>query len=364
MIQINGIKEENKQYYRNYSKILEDITNSGILLIGKKLKTFEEKWASYCDSKYSVGLNSGLDALELSLKAMNLKKNDEIITTSLSAYATILSIYKVGCKPVIADIDPLTGLMDLESLKRCISKKTKVVLYVHLYGFMYNSKKLLEITRNNNLLLIEDCAQAHGAKENHIKAGCLGIIAAWSFYPTKNLGSLSDAGAITTSNLSYSKKISKLRDYGQVSKYEHKYIGYNSRLSEFSAGVLLYKMKFLNNNNDRRKKIGRIYHKNIKNKKIELLKEPPQKENHVYHQFVIKSKYRKSLINYLAKNKIQTLIHYPKTLYDQKASFFFDQDYQGLNKSKLFSKQCLSIPCHPYLTDNNIDKIINIINKF
>lgn len=364
MIYASHVIEENKKNIEIYKSYLKSITNSGTYLLGKKLINFEKTFANICKTKYAVGLKSGLDGLILSLKAIGINRGDHVITSSLSAYATVLAIYSVGATPVLADINLEDGQINIDSLKNLISKKTKAYIHVYLYGNMGNIIDIKKLCKINKIKIIEDCAQAHGARlDNRTFAGSLGEVASWSFYPTKNIGSIADAGAITTNTYKYKEFIYKARDYGQTSKYNHTLIGTNSRLDEFQSQIISKKLSNLEQITKKRIDNANYLHKNIINKNIKILKKEKIYLSHVYHQFVILSRRRNQLKEYLLNHDIQTNIHYPKVLYLQKASKNFILERKKYDAIK-FTKECLSIPCHNYIKQKQLEKIVNVINEF
>ena len=255
-------------------KELVSILDSGLWVLGSKVKEFENKWASYTSSEGCVGVGNGVDALEIGMRIKGVSYGDEIITPSLTAYPTVVAIQKCGAKPVFADIDPSTALIDLESVKRCLSKNTKGVIAVHLYGQSVNLGPLKNFATKNNLFLAEDCAQAHGCKYKGSSVGNIGDFAAWSFYPTKNLGASGDAGALTSNKMYILEEAARMRNYGQSSRYCHDSFGLNSRLDEIQAGLLLQRIEFLDIWNSKRREIASKYWRKIINPALNFLREP------------------------------------------------------------------------------------------
>jgi dTDP-4-amino-4,6-dideoxygalactose transaminase len=343
---------------------ISNVIDSGWFVLGKTVSSFEKKFSSMMNIDYGIGVANGMDAIEIILRSKNIGPGDEVITTSMTAFPTVLAIIRAGATPVLSDINEATGLMSLSSAKACITKKTKAILLVHLYGQIKDMDSWLELTKNNNIDLIEDCAQSHLAAYNGITAGNFGIAGAFSFYPTKNLGAYGDAGFIATNDINISESAKILRDYGQTAKYSHDRIGLNSRLDEVQAAILIQRMEILIKQTKRRQDIATAYFDNLSNKKIKLLKEPESKESHVFHLFVLLCNNRSELQKYLLDNEIQTNIHYPLPMHNQKAVTGISHDANGLGNSELHANKCLSIPCHPNMTDNEVDKVIDIINNF
>jgi len=341
------------------------VQDSNSFILGKNVELFERNWASINKANYSVGVANGMDAIEIILRTLNIGKGDEVILTSLSAFASALAIIKVGAKPVFVDIEISSGLASLEHAKKVFTSKTRAVLLVHLFGQLKNINAWLSLCKENNIPLIEDCAQSHLAQEDGKFAGTHGIAGAFSFYPTKNLGCLGDGGAILTNDKNIYESAIKIRNYGQSDRYKHDTFGMNSRLDELQAAVLNEKLKWLEEFNDKRRKIANSYYHKIHNHSIKLL-DKPHSEKHVYHLFVILTNERDRLKDYLFKNGVYADIHYPVPMFDQE---FLKKQYSNIDLENFknvmeFTKTCLSIPICPYLTNDEINKIINLLNEF
>ena len=297
------------------------IISSKQYILGKSVKLFENEFSKFCGSKYAVGVNSGTDALILSLLAINIKYGDEILIPSHSASGTATAVVAVGAKPIFIDIDPDTFLIDINDLEKKITKKTKVIIPVHLYGQSCSIKKIVEIANKNKIKVIEDCAQAHGTKFKDKHVGNFGITGCFSFYPTKNLGAIGDGGCVITNNKVIFEKLKILRDFGWKKRFNSSTKGLNSRLDEIQAAILRIKLKRLDQYNLKRKKIASKYFKDFL--KYKYIKTPKLLEysNHTFHQFVIKvpKNTRNNLINFCKKKKILLGIHYPIPLHKQKA---------------------------------------------
>lgn len=356
-----NIQKINNKYITNLKNSFDKVLGSGFGIGGPFVEKFENNFANYVSSKYCAGLSSGLDALILSLKALNIKKGDEVIVPANTYIATWLAVSHVGAKivPVEPSID--TYNINPNEIIKKITKKTKAIIMVHLYGNVCDLNKILFIAKKYNLYTIEDAAQAHGLYYLNKKIGSHSDIVAWSFYPTKNLGAIGDAGAVTSNKKKLIDKIKKLRNYGFQNKYTNQYIGSNSRLDPIQAYILDIKLKDLDKNNDIRRKIAANYINKIKNKNIIL---PSVKNNDtVWHLFVIRTNKRNKLQKYLASNGIETIIHYLKPPHLQPI-------YKELFKTKRFKitelihDSCLSLPCNPALSEKEQSYIINVINKF
>jgi dTDP-4-amino-4,6-dideoxygalactose transaminase len=361
---MNGFNNEPEIYKLQQIEACERVIRSGWYILGNEVSSFEKEWAQTCGSTYAVGVANGMDAIEISLKAsFDIKPCDEIITTPMTAFATVLAIIRAGAIPVLADIDPNTGNLCIESVNRCITKKTKAIVLVHLYGRISNMDEWLNLAERNKIFLIEDCAQAHLSEWNNKKAGTFGIAGAFSFYPTKNLGAIGDAGAIITSSQEIYEKALKYRNYGQSKRYYHTEIGLNSRLDEIQAAILKVRLNYLQKFTEQRKMIANEYNTTINNDKIIKMSIAPYLE-HVYHLYVIKTKERKKLQEYLSNLKIESFIHYPVPIHKQELGLNFMQDSAGLRNTEIHAETCLSIPCHPQMTNDEVQYIIKCINNF
>ncbi len=364
MILMNDFKQDHESLIQAELRATERVLRSGWWVLGNEVKSFEKQWAKYTGTQYAMGVGNGVDALEIGLRSLNISRGDEVITTAMTAFATVLSIFRAGAIPVLADIDANTGMLDAASVARCISPKTRAVMLVHLYGQAGDLGAISQLCNTNNIYLIEDAAQAHGAKYDGKSVGSFGIYSGWSFYPTKNLGAIGDAGAITTNDADLSEKVQQIRNYGQSIRYHHPQIGLNSRLDELQAALLQERLIYLPKWTERRREIAQIYTKAIQNDHIQLMPLPKDEERHVHHLFVIKCSAREKLQNYLLENEIQSLIHYPIPAHKQKPGENLDSDPQGLTITEQYAQEVLSIPCHPALTDSEVNKVIEVINEY
>lgn len=340
----------------------EHVLSSGKFILGKEVADFEKKFAHYLEIKYCIGVGNGLESIQIALMALGIKPEDEVITTPISAVATTLAILAVGAKPIFVDTTP-NGLIDPDLISKAISKKTKAILPVHLYGNSVNLDKIQSICQKYNLFLIEDAAQAHGSTFNGKKLGTFGQLGCFSFYPTKNLGALGDGGAIVTNNSQLAKICREIRDYGQKSKYIHIRYGLNSRLDELQAALLRVKLTSLDKDNNKRYKLSQRYIRNLSTlKEIEIIK-PIQNAQPNFHLFVIKTKKRDGLMKFLQSKGIETLIHYPLIIPDQP---FLKKEYGSLNLpiARKFVKSCLSLPSNPKMTLSEVDFISTQIINF
>ena len=366
MIPFLNLHKMNHRFEEEFKHKFTDFLATGYYVLGSNVKSFEKEFAAFCGTKYCIGVGNGLDALRLILEGYKtlgkLKNKDEVLVASNTYIATILSIKQAGLKPILVESEATTFNFNLEAISRSISNKTKAILPVHLYGQLAPMEAIKKIAVDHNLLVIEDAAQAHGAIANtgHL-AGNLGDAAGFSFYPTKNLGALGDAGAITTNDQELAEVIRKLRNYGSSSKYVNDYIGFNSRLDEVQAAFLRVKLPYLKEDNKRRQEIAQRYINEIRNPKIKL---PTVINNkgHVFHLFVIQISNREAMIAHLTKNQIGYLIHYPIPPHQQEA--FVDFSNLNFPITEKIHRQVLSIPISPVLKNDEVQKIIEVLNSF
>jgi dTDP-4-amino-4,6-dideoxygalactose transaminase len=318
MIEYENLGKLNAPFIEKYKKKFSVILDKGWFILGDEVSQFEKEFAEYCGAKYCVGTANGLDSLALSLIACDFPEKSEILVPSNTYIATILAIINAGHIPVLVEPDINTYNIDKNLIENKITSKTKAIMPVHLYGRMCNMAAIMEIANRHNLRVIEDAAQAHGASLNGKKAGAWGDMTAFSFYPTKNLGSLGDAGAVTTNNESYAEKIKTLRNYGSKKKYYNELAGVNSRLDEIQAGFLRVKLQSLDKINSHKNKLAAIYNEELpKDKFIKPLVD--NNYFHIYHIYNIRHNERDRLKEYLEKKGIKTDIHYPVAPNKQKA---------------------------------------------
>ena len=360
MIEFENLKKSNEKLFNEYEIISNETIESGWYILGKNVKKFEKEFAEYNGSKYCIGVGSGLDALILSLKSFDFPKDSEVIVPSNTYIATILSIAHNGLKPVLVEPDIKTYNIDHKKVEEKITAKTKAIIVVHLYGKPCDMNPILSIAKKYNLKVLEDCAQAHGARYFGRKVGTFGDYGAFSFYPTKNLGALGDAGAILCNKAELVEKIKTLRNYGSKEKYHFEKIGYNSRLDELQAGFLSVKLKKLDEINEHKRKLAKIYSKYLKNDFIKPIVDKNYYD--VYHIYNVRHKARNRLKEYLLKNEILTEIHYPIPPHRQKSmELILKGDYPI---SEEIHKTTLSLPISYFHSEDDIYKVIEIMNKF
>lgn len=351
-----------KDFQTSFSKFLD----SGQYILGHQVTQFESQFSGFCGTKHCVGVSSGLAAIELVLKGYielgKLQKGDEVIVPANTFIASILAIVNAGLTPVLVDVSKDCFNLSVNNISPHITKKTKVILVVHLHGELVDTQAIALLAKTHNLLLIEDAAQAHGARNDiNLKAGNLGDAAAFSFYPTKNLGALGDGGAITTNNTALAKIIKKIRNYGSSTKYIHDIKGVNARLDELQAVFLLLKLTHLESDNKQRQEIAKQYCSEITNPKI-VVPSYTGGSNHVFHVFVVRCKKRDELQQYLLEKGIQTLIHYPIPPHKQNALKAFNE--LAFKNTETLHDEVLSLPISPVQSLEDTKKIIRIINQF
>lgn len=340
------------------------VLDSGWLIMGREVTAFQEKWAAHCGVRYAVGVGNGLDAIEIGLRAAQIGAGDEVITTPMTAVATILGIVRAGAVPVLADIDAETGLLSQESVERCLTPKTRALLLVHLYGQMRDMVEWAEFCEMKGIALIEDCAQSHNSSFGNRPAGSWGLFGTYSFYPTKNLGAVGDAGALVTNDSLLAERASLLRNYGQSNRYEHPLVGLNSRMDEIQAAVLNARLPRLAELTKRRREIAELYRRHLSESSVKQLEPPQDPDNHVYHLFVVTTTRRDELQAHLANLGIQTLIHYPVPAHLQPSLASIRRDPCGLPASEHHAGICLSLPCAPHLSDDQAYKVVEAVNSF
>jgi len=364
MILMNDFKAEPQALRRATVAAVQRVLKSGWYVLGSEVVSFEKAWAERCGTQSAIGVGNGMDAIEIALRGLDIGPGDEVITTSMTAFATVLAIIRAGATPVLADIEGDTGLMSLDSVKRCLSEKTKAILLVHLYGQVRNMPDWQEFCRHFGLALLEDCAQAHLAGQGGRVAGSFGVAGAYSFYPTKNLGAIGDGGMLVTSSDRLAERSRRLRNYGQSVRYEHPELGMNSRLDELQAAILSVRLRWLDQFTKRRREIAKRYQTELENTHILQLALPQEPTAHVYHLYVIKCEQRDPLQRYLLTKDIQTHIHYPIPVHKQDPCLGLKRDSRGLMQTEMHADTCLSLPCHPAMTEDEVSLVIASVNDF
>jgi len=360
MIEYENLQKVNQKLFESYKESFHNFLNSGWYILGKQVDNFESEFANFCNTKYSIGVASGLDALILAINAFDFPKGSEIIVPANTYIATILAIIRNGFKPILVEPNIQTYNIDSYKIEAKITQYTKAILVVHLYGKACDMDKILHIATKHNLEVIEDSAQAHGAVYKGKKVGSFGI-GCFSFYPTKNLGAFGDGGAITCNNKNYMDKIRSLRNYGSSMKYHNDIIGYNSRLDEIQAGFLSIKLNILDDITQHKRKLAKLYLEQLDNKFIKPIVENDYFD--VYHIFNIRHKQRDELRSYLLEQGIKTEIHYPVPPHQQISikHLFHKEEYPI---SEEIHNTTLSLPISYFHTEEDILYVIKILNKW
>lgn len=365
MVNFLDLKKINAQYRDEIIVAMTRVLDSGWYISGRELSDFEQAFANYCDVKHCIGVANGLDALNLVLRAWKelgkLKSGDEIIVQANTYIASILAITENDLVPVLVEPDPQSYNLSTEIVRQAITEKTRAILPVHLYGCISPMKELCNLAELHGLLILEDCAQSHGAKLDGKPAGSWGDAAGFSFYPGKNIGALGDAGAITTNDDELADVLKALRNYGSHKKYQNIYKGVNSRLDEIQAAILSVKLKHVDIEKNRRREIANSYLKNISNKLVKL---PvcENEESHVWHLFVISTPEREALQTWLSEKGIQTLIHYPIPPHKQQAYIEWNQRQYLLTEK--IHQQVISLPLDPTMSEKDVEVVIQAVNDF
>lgn len=366
MIKFLDLQKINLLYQQEIEQKLLDVFRSGWYLMGEEVKNFENNLAQYIDTKHAIGVANGLDALRLIFRAYIelgvMKAGDEVIVPANTYIASILALSDNGLVPVLVEPDDSTFNLDITKIEEAITPKTKTILIVHLQGRIVFSDQLKAIANKYNLKIVEDNAQAIGATWKGIKSGNLGDAAGFSFYPGKNLGALGDAGAVTTNDDELAKTIRAIANYGSNQKYINIYKGLNSRLDELQAAVLDIKLKYIDNENESRRVIAKRFIAEINNPKIILPENPQDEKEHVWHVFVVRSKDRDALQNYLSEKGIQTIIHYPIPPHQQEA--YKELANLSFPITEIMHNEVLSLPISSVLTEDEVTEIIYVVNQF
>ncbi len=338
------------------------VLDSGGYILGEEVRSFEEEFARYIGVKYGCGVGSGTDAITLALKACGIGLGDEVITVSHTAVATVAAIELSGATPVLVDISPDTYTLDPDQLQKVITSKTKAILPVHLYGHPADMDRIVPIAEEHDLSVIEDCAQSHGALLHGRKTGSMGDIAAFSFYPTKNLGAIGDGGMVVTDDADLAEKVRLLRQYGWKERNRSIIPGMNSRLDEMQAAILRVKLQYLDQENTKRREIARVYGHMLPSEDLVL---PSEADSivHVYHQYVIRTPVRDSLKSYLADHGAETSIHYPVPVHLQPA-YRGRISNQQIPRTETICGEILSLPMHPCMEEHDATALSTLIAGF
>lgn len=363
-ISLVDLKIQYKSIKKEIDQAISGVIKNSNFILGENVKKFEEEFARFCKVKYAIGVGNGTDALYLALRALGIEKGDEVITVPNTFIATVEAITLNGAKPVFVDINPNTYNIDVNKVEKAITKKTKTIIPVHLYGQPADMTPILKIAKKYNLKVIEDAAQAHGAEYKGGRVGGLGNVGCFSFFPGKNLGAYGDGGAVVTNNKDIAFKIRMLRNHGRIEKYEHEMEGINSRLDEIQAAILRIKLKYLNRWNKARRENAKLYNTALKNLKEIKIPLPFPLAKPVYYVYTIRVKQRDELMEYLKQKGISTGVYYPVPLHLQKAYKNLGYKIGDFPETEKASEEVLSLPMYPELNRKQIKYIVNSIKAF
>ena len=361
MIKFLDLYKINERLRKEINGKITQVLDSGWYLLGEETENFEQNFAKYCGVKHCIGVANGLESLNLIIRGYGFAQGDEIIVPANTYIASILAISENGCTPILVEPDINTYNINPDLIEKKITSKTKAIMVVHLYGQAVQMQKIWALAQKYNLKIIEDSAQAHGAKYQNKRVGSLGDASGFSFYPGKNLGCVGDGGCVTTNDDELAQKIKALRNYGSHKKYHNVFTGMNSRLDEIQAGILDIKLKFLDEDNQKRKEFAKYYRRNIKNSSI-ILPNVYAEDAHVWHLFVVRTKQRDNFQKYLLDNEIQTIIHYPIPPHKQECYKLWNNLSYPITEE--IHKSVLSLPISPVMSNDEVKKVVEVINEY
>lgn len=363
MIPFVDLKMQHNKIALELKEAINRVFEESNFIFGKDIDLFEKEFSSYIGVNYGVACSSGTSALHLALLACGIEPGDEVITTPHTFIATAEAISHVGAKPVFVDIDEKTYNIDPNKIEYVISKKTRAIIVVHLYGQCADMDPILKIANQFNLRVIEDCAQSHGALYSGKKAGSVGDLGCFSFFPGKNLGAMGDAGIVVTNNLKMANYMKALRNHGRKDKYEHYIVGYNYRISTFQAAILRIKLKYIDENNKLRQIAANEYNQLLRNSGF-TLPYVLEKNSHVFHLYVIRTKMRNQLVKFLHENGINVGVHYPIPLHLQGAYRHLKYEKGHFPVTERIVDEIISLPIYPGITNEDIKHIVKIMKKY
>lgn len=356
-LQYQSIKDE-------IDKAIQECISNGIFINGKIVSDFENSFAKYIGTEYCLGCGNGTDALEIILKALGIGHGDEVIVPALTWIATAEAVNNTGGEPVFADINAGSYTINVQKISEKITRKTRAIIAVHLYGCPADMNQLLQITKENNIFLIEDCAQSHGAEYSGKRAGTFGIASAFSFFPSKNLGAFGDSGAIVTNDKALAEKMRKIANHGQLEiRHKHFLIGRNSRLDALQASILKVKLKYLDEWNEKRRQNALYYLSRLMGKTDLILPVEEQGKKHVYHQFVIRCKYRDKMLDLLREKHISWGIHYPKPVPLLDAYNYKKHKSSDFPVASRITDEIISVPVYPEMNDDQLEIVCDQLLK-
>ncbi len=361
MIEYENLGLLNAPYQKDFQDVFFKVSQRGWYILGEEVRNFEQEWAAYCGTRFAVGVANGLDALVLCLRALNLAHGSEVLVPSNTYIATILAVLQAGLVPVLVEPRIEDYNMDPDRLRPALTPKTRAILVVHLYGRLAQMEAIMAFARDQGLYVVEDCAQAHGAERNGKKAGAWGHVNAWSFYPTKNLGALGDAGAVTTDDEELADRVRVMRNYGSRVKYYNEVVGVNSRLDEIQAAFLRIKLRRLEELIAHKRNLAQLYHVHLADAGV-VLPEKEGQDRHVYHIFNVRHPRRDDLREYLLEKGIKTEIHYPVAPVHQRAM-------QGILKgptpiAEEIHATTLSLPISGFHSETDVERVADVIKEF
>ena len=361
-VMMSDLKREFEIYNKEYKDAFNEVMMSGWYILGSKVEQFEKNFSNFIGAKYGIGVNSGLDALIIALKVLGIGKDDEVVVPANTFIATVLAITANGARPIFVEPDEFYNINPYK-IEESITGKTKAIIVVHLYGQAARMDLISSIAKKHNLYLIEDCAQSHGAMYKNTKTGNWGDISCFSFYPTKNLGAFGDGGMILTNSEKYFNKSKLLRNYGSKEKYIFEECGFNSRLDELQAALLLVKFSHIETIISNRVKIASIYNEKIQNNRLQ---KPMTSEysDHVYHLYVVSTSDRNAFQEYLSENGVQSQIHYPIPPHLSTAYEFMGHSNGDFPITENMANTVVSLPMHEWMTDEEIEYVIKVVNRF
>lgn len=363
-IPLGDLRREYDRLRSEIEEAVERVLRRGWFILGEEVEAFEAEWAAYCRTGHAVGVGNGTDAVHLALRAAGIGRGDEVVVPALTATFTALAVSMAGATPVFADVDPQRHTLAPAALEAAITPRTAAVIPVHLYGCPAEMEPLVGIARKHSLLVLEDAAQAHGARYRGARAGGLGDVAAFSFYPSKNLGAYGDAGAVVTNDADLAEKVRMLRHGGQRGTYEHELLGTNSRLDEIQAAILRVKLPHLDAWNERRRALASRYQAGLSDIPGLALPATPEEVEPVYHLYVIRTPMRDALRDYLAGAGVHTGIHYPRGVHLQGAFAHLGYEWGSCPQAEAAAAEVLSLPIFPQLSAREVEKVIRLVRFF
>lgn len=348
-----------KEVFELFEKVYENTAFSG----GPFVEQFEKDFSNYTQTKYTIGVNNGTSALHLAMLALGIGAGDEVIIPANTFISTAWGISYVGATPVFVDCDKDNWEIDPAQIEKAITAKTKAIIGVHLYGMPFDIDAVLSIAKKHNLFLVEDAAQAQGARYKGITVGGFGEMACFSFYPGKNLGACGEAGGITTNNEVYQKHLNSLRNHGSMVRYYHDEVGFNMRMGGLEGASLQVKLKYLEGWNNRRREIAKMYHAGIKNTKIKMQTQPEWADS-IYHLFVVTTDEKDKFVKHLQSNGVNPGFHYPVPCHLQKAYSSLNYKVGDFPNSEYLASHCVSLPMYAELSNDDVNKVIDTINNY